>query len=97
MDFNFPGSGGTLTRMVTANYSELSSHMQQERRVMGSSTLTRDYNTLVSGHGECGVHCGFSLSSTFRALLGTQQAGAQSSFWPTLRELGGRGIHSSDS
>ncbi|XP_059588118.1 integrin beta-4 isoform X3 [Alligator mississippiensis] len=50
MDFNFPGSGGTLTRMVTANYSELSSHMQQERRVMGSSTLTRDYNTLVSGH-----------------------------------------------
>ncbi|XP_019358966.1 PREDICTED: integrin beta-4 isoform X3 [Gavialis gangeticus] len=50
MDFNFPGSGGTLTRMVTSSYNQLSSHVQQERRVMGSSTLTRDYNTLVSGH-----------------------------------------------
>ncbi|XP_019398126.1 PREDICTED: integrin beta-4 isoform X3 [Crocodylus porosus] len=50
MDFNFPGSGGTLTRMVTGSYNQLSSHMQQERRVMGSSTLTRDYNTLVSGY-----------------------------------------------
>uniref|UniRef100_A0A7M4FUT3 Integrin beta n=1 Tax=Crocodylus porosus TaxID=8502 RepID=A0A7M4FUT3_CROPO len=73
MDFNFPGSGGTLTRMVTGSYNQLSSHMQQERRVMGSSTLTRDYNTLVSGYGECSVNCGFSLSSTFRALLSTQQ------------------------
>uniref|UniRef100_A0A7M4FUP1 Integrin beta n=1 Tax=Crocodylus porosus TaxID=8502 RepID=A0A7M4FUP1_CROPO len=57
MDFNFPGSGGTLTRMVTGSYNQLSSHMQQERRVMGSSTLTRDYNTLVSGYGECSVNC----------------------------------------
>ncbi|XP_025954748.2 integrin beta-4 isoform X2 [Dromaius novaehollandiae] len=50
LDFSFPGSGGTLTRTTNANYHQLSSHMQQEHRVMGSSSLTRDYSTMLMGH-----------------------------------------------
>ncbi|XP_068769516.1 integrin beta-4 isoform X4 [Struthio camelus] len=50
MDFSFPGSGGTLTRTTNTNYHQLSSHMQQEHRVMGSSSLTRDYSTMLMGH-----------------------------------------------
>uniref|UniRef100_A0A672V4F6 Integrin beta n=1 Tax=Strigops habroptila TaxID=2489341 RepID=A0A672V4F6_STRHB len=55
VDF-FPGSGsGTLTRTTNTSYHQLSSHMQQEHRVMGSSSLTRDYSTMLMGHGE---YCG---------------------------------------
>ncbi|XP_062447867.1 integrin beta-4 isoform X4 [Rhea pennata] len=50
MDFSFPGSGGTLTRTTNTNYHQLSSHMQQEHRVMGSSSLTRDYSTMLMRH-----------------------------------------------
>ncbi|XP_067164711.1 integrin beta-4 isoform X1 [Apteryx mantelli] len=50
MDFSFPGSGGTLTRTANTNYHQLNSHMQQEHRVMGSSSLTRDYSTMLMGH-----------------------------------------------
>lgn len=50
VDF-FPGSGsGTLTRTTNTSYHQLSSHMQQEHRVMGSSSLTRDYSTMLMGH-----------------------------------------------
>uniref|UniRef100_A0A672V1W9 Integrin subunit beta 4 n=1 Tax=Strigops habroptila TaxID=2489341 RepID=A0A672V1W9_STRHB len=48
VDF-FPGSGsGTLTRTTNTSYHQLSSHMQQEHRVMGSSSLTRDYSTMTT-------------------------------------------------
>ncbi|NXA25254.1 ITB4 protein, partial [Ibidorhyncha struthersii] len=51
VDFSFPGSGsGTLTRTTNTSYHQLSSHMQQEHRVMGSSSLTRDYSTMLMGH-----------------------------------------------
>ncbi|NXP50814.1 ITB4 protein, partial [Heliornis fulica] len=51
MDFSFPGSAcGTLTRTTNTSYHQLSSHVQQEHRVMGSSSLTRDYSTMLMGH-----------------------------------------------
>ncbi|NXT55222.1 ITB4 protein, partial [Pluvianellus socialis] len=51
VDFSFPGSGsGTLTRTTNTSYHQLSSHVQQEHRVMGSSSLTRDYSTTLMGH-----------------------------------------------
>ncbi|KAM6376920.1 integrin beta-4 isoform 2-T2 [Pluvialis apricaria] len=51
VDFSFPGSGsGTLTRTMNTSYHQLSSHIQQEHRVMGSSSLTRDYSTMLMGH-----------------------------------------------
>ncbi|NXW03019.1 ITB4 protein, partial [Fregetta grallaria] len=51
VDFSLPGSGsGTLTRTTNTSYHQLSSHMQQEHRVMGSSSLTRDYSTMLMGH-----------------------------------------------
>uniref|UniRef100_A0A8C8SQ74 Integrin beta n=1 Tax=Pelusios castaneus TaxID=367368 RepID=A0A8C8SQ74_9SAUR len=53
MDFTFPGSGGTLTRTLNANYNQLASHVYQERRLMGNSSLTREYSTMTSGYGEC--------------------------------------------
>lgn len=54
VDFPFPGSGsGTLTRTANTSYHQLSSHVHQEHRVMGSSSLTRDYSTMLMGHGEC--------------------------------------------
>ncbi|NXK51981.1 ITB4 protein, partial [Chauna torquata] len=49
VDF-FSGSSGTLTRTTNASYHQLSSHVQQEHRVMGSSSLTRDYSTMMMGH-----------------------------------------------
>uniref|UniRef100_A0A8C3NWF3 Integrin beta n=1 Tax=Cyanoderma ruficeps TaxID=181631 RepID=A0A8C3NWF3_9PASS len=53
VDFSFPGSGsGTLTRTANTSYHQLSSHMHQEHRVMGSSSLTRDHSTVLMGHGE---------------------------------------------
>ncbi|NXU56976.1 ITB4 protein, partial [Turnix velox] len=51
MDFTFPGSGsGTLTRTTNTSYHQLSSHMHQEHRVTGSSSLTRDHSTMLLGH-----------------------------------------------
>uniref|UniRef100_A0A8C0UY49 Integrin beta n=1 Tax=Cyanistes caeruleus TaxID=156563 RepID=A0A8C0UY49_CYACU len=51
VDFSFPGSGsGTLTRTANSSYHQLSSHVHQEHRVMGSSSLTRDYSTVLMGH-----------------------------------------------
>ncbi|XP_039571792.1 integrin beta-4 [Passer montanus] len=51
VDFSFPGSGsGTLTRTANTSYHQLSSHVHQEHRVMGSSSLTRDYSTTLMGH-----------------------------------------------
>ncbi|NXW15056.1 ITB4 protein, partial [Circaetus pectoralis] len=51
VDFSFPGSGsGTLTRTTNTSYHQLTSHMQQEHRVLGSSSLTRDYSTMLMGH-----------------------------------------------
>ncbi|NXE76024.1 ITB4 protein, partial [Cochlearius cochlearius] len=51
VDFSFPGSGsGTLTRTTNTSYHQLSSHMQQEHRVMGNSSLTRDYSMMLMGH-----------------------------------------------
>ncbi|NXL59940.1 ITB4 protein, partial [Chordeiles acutipennis] len=51
VDYSFPGNGsGTLTRTTNTSYHQLSSHMQQEHRVMGSSSLTRDYSTMLMGH-----------------------------------------------
>ncbi|NXL35204.1 ITB4 protein, partial [Glaucidium brasilianum] len=51
VDFSFPGSGsGTLTRITNTSYHQLSPHVQQEHRVMGSSSLTRDYSTMLMGH-----------------------------------------------
>ncbi|NXF93805.1 ITB4 protein, partial [Eubucco bourcierii] len=47
VDFSFPGSGSsTLTRTANTSYH----HMQQEQRVMGSSSLTRDYSAVLTGH-----------------------------------------------
>uniref|UniRef100_A0A8D0GUP1 Integrin beta n=1 Tax=Sphenodon punctatus TaxID=8508 RepID=A0A8D0GUP1_SPHPU len=50
MDFTYSGSGGSLTRNMTTNYNQLSPHIHQERRMMGTSSLTREYTTMVSGH-----------------------------------------------
>ncbi|NXK78027.1 ITB4 protein, partial [Amazona guildingii] len=51
VDLSFPGSGsGMLTRTTNTSYHQLSSHMQQEHRVMGSSSLTGDYSTMMMGH-----------------------------------------------
>uniref|UniRef100_A0A8B9CJH6 Integrin beta n=1 Tax=Anser brachyrhynchus TaxID=132585 RepID=A0A8B9CJH6_9AVES len=49
---DFSGSSGTLTRATNTSYHQMSSHVQQEHRVMGSSSLTRDYSTMMMGHGE---------------------------------------------
>lgn len=54
VDFSFPGSGSsTLTRTTNATYHQMGQHVQQEHRVMGSSSLTRDYSPVLVGHGEC--------------------------------------------
>ncbi|NWR66352.1 ITB4 protein, partial [Bucorvus abyssinicus] len=51
VDFSFPGSGSsTLTRTMNTSYHQIGQHMQQEHRVMGSSSLTRDYSTMLMGH-----------------------------------------------
>ncbi|XP_030317824.1 integrin beta-4 [Calypte anna] len=51
VDFSFPGSGsGTLTRTANTSYHQLSQHIQQEHRVMGSSSLTKEYSTMMMGH-----------------------------------------------
>ncbi|XP_053149867.1 integrin beta-4 isoform X4 [Hemicordylus capensis] len=48
MDFTFPG--GSLTRNVTSSYNYLSPHVHQEKMVVGSSSQTREYSTVVSSH-----------------------------------------------
>uniref|UniRef100_A0A8C2UIH2 Integrin beta n=1 Tax=Coturnix japonica TaxID=93934 RepID=A0A8C2UIH2_COTJA len=45
MDY-FSGSSNTLTRTTNTSYHQ---HMHQEHRVMGSSSLTRDYSTMMAG------------------------------------------------
>ncbi|KAJ7427466.1 Integrin beta-4 [Willisornis vidua] len=51
VDFSFPGSSsGSLTRTTNTSYHQLSSHVHQEHRVIGSSSLTRDYSTMAMGH-----------------------------------------------
>ncbi|XP_048821036.1 integrin beta-4 isoform X4 [Lagopus muta] len=50
MDY-FSGSSSTLTRTANTSYHQ---HVQQEHRVMGSSSLTRDYSTMMSGHDYSG-------------------------------------------
>ncbi|XP_054831784.1 integrin beta-4 isoform X1 [Eublepharis macularius] len=53
VDFTFPG--GSLTRNTTSSYNHLSPHIHHERRVMGTSSLTREYTTTVlSGQGISG-------------------------------------------
>lgn len=65
VDFSFPGSGSsTLTKTTNTSYHQIGQHVQQEHRVMGSSSLTRDYSTMLMGHGEyCGVGACPSLPS----------------------------------
>ncbi|XP_072208147.1 integrin beta-4 isoform X2 [Excalfactoria chinensis] len=46
MDY-FSGSSSTLTRTANSSYHQ---HVHQEHRVMGSSSLTRDYSTMMAGH-----------------------------------------------
>ncbi|NXL86999.1 ITB4 protein, partial [Alectura lathami] len=43
----FSGSSSTLTRTANTSYHQLSSHVQQEHRATGSSSLTRDYSTMM--------------------------------------------------
>ncbi|XP_030064113.1 integrin beta-4 isoform X2 [Microcaecilia unicolor] len=52
LDFNYPSMTRTKT---TTNYNQLSPHMLQDSRMFGgSSTLTREYTTVVSGHDQLG-------------------------------------------
>lgn len=50
MDFTF--TGGSLTRTGTSGYNHLSPHTRQERRIMETSSLTREYTSVLSGQGE---------------------------------------------
>ncbi|XP_062976375.1 integrin beta-4 isoform X2 [Elgaria multicarinata webbii] len=52
MDFTFAGSGGSLTRNASYGNNYLSPHVYHERRVIGNSSLTRDFTTVVSGHDQ---------------------------------------------
>uniref|UniRef100_A0A8D2Q6Z7 Integrin beta n=1 Tax=Varanus komodoensis TaxID=61221 RepID=A0A8D2Q6Z7_VARKO len=45
MDFIFPSSGGSLTRNASSSYNYLSPYVQHEKRVIGNSSLTREYTT----------------------------------------------------
>ncbi|XP_021270511.1 integrin beta-4 isoform X5 [Numida meleagris] len=47
MDYFSGSSSSTLTRTANTSYHQ---HVQQEHRVMGSSSLTRDYSTMMAGH-----------------------------------------------
>uniref|UniRef100_A0A8C3UBG8 Integrin beta n=1 Tax=Catharus ustulatus TaxID=91951 RepID=A0A8C3UBG8_CATUS len=65
VDFSFPGSGsGTLTRTANSSYHQLSTHVHQEHRVMGSSSLTRDCSTVLESTSL------LTLSSNSRKPLG---------------------------
>ncbi|KAJ7316030.1 hypothetical protein JRQ81_002192 [Phrynocephalus forsythii] len=50
MDFTYPGSVGSLNRTRISSSNHLSPHIHHERRVIGNSSLTREYTTVVSGH-----------------------------------------------
>ncbi|XP_077183892.1 integrin beta-4 isoform X2 [Paroedura picta] len=52
MDFTF--TGGSLTRTGASSYNHLSPHIHQDRRIMGTSSLTREYTTVLSGQGTSG-------------------------------------------
>uniref|UniRef100_A0A8D2LN43 Integrin beta n=1 Tax=Varanus komodoensis TaxID=61221 RepID=A0A8D2LN43_VARKO len=52
MDFIFPSSGGSLTRNASSSYNYLSPYVQHEKRVIGNSSLTREYTTVVSEYRE---------------------------------------------
>ncbi|KAH0629495.1 hypothetical protein JD844_011597 [Phrynosoma platyrhinos] len=52
MDFTYPGSVGSLTRNTTSSYNHLSPHIHHERRVIGNSSLTREYTSVMSGHDQ---------------------------------------------
>uniref|UniRef100_G1N046 Integrin beta n=1 Tax=Meleagris gallopavo TaxID=9103 RepID=G1N046_MELGA len=60
MDY-FSGSSSTLTRTANTSYHQ---HVQQEHRVMGSSSLTRDYSTMMAGHGDL-HHTTFPFAGDF--------------------------------
>ncbi|NXJ14487.1 ITB4 protein, partial [Odontophorus gujanensis] len=47
VDYFSGSSSSTLTRTANTSYHQ---HVQQEHRVMGSSSLTRDYTTMMAGH-----------------------------------------------
>ncbi|XP_031454911.1 integrin beta-4 isoform X3 [Phasianus colchicus] len=51
MDYFSGSSSSTLTRTANTSYHQ---HVQQEHRVMGSSSLTRDYSTMMAGHDYSG-------------------------------------------
>uniref|UniRef100_A0A8C3CQ65 Integrin beta n=1 Tax=Cairina moschata TaxID=8855 RepID=A0A8C3CQ65_CAIMO len=78
---DFSGSSGTLTRATNTSYHQLSSHVQQEHRVMGSSSLTRDYSTMMMGHGECRrggtPGCSFEHTRGCYGVVGTHPARAE--------------------
>uniref|UniRef100_A0A8C9EMA9 Integrin beta n=1 Tax=Pavo cristatus TaxID=9049 RepID=A0A8C9EMA9_PAVCR len=83
MDY-FSGSSSTLTRTANTSYHQ---HVQQEHRVMGSSSLTRDYSTMMTGHGEyevAGTALPFHDHLQIRAL--------QILFLPPILEDAGRRI-----
>uniref|UniRef100_A0A8D2LMR5 Integrin beta n=1 Tax=Varanus komodoensis TaxID=61221 RepID=A0A8D2LMR5_VARKO len=52
MDFIFPSSGGSLTRNASSSYNYLSPYVQHEKRVIGNSSLTREYTTVVSEYSQ---------------------------------------------
>ncbi|XP_015269964.1 PREDICTED: integrin beta-4 isoform X3 [Gekko japonicus] len=52
MDFTF--TGGSLTQTGASSYNHLSPHIHKERRIMGTSSLTREYTNVLSGQGVSG-------------------------------------------
>ncbi|KAM7035660.1 integrin beta-4 [Acridotheres tristis] len=83
VDFSFPGSGSsTLTRTANTSYHQLSSQehrvMHQEHRVMGSSSLTRDYSTVLMGHDYPGTLLPPIHEDAGRTLLWPRDVGVRS-------------------
>ncbi|XP_014744638.1 PREDICTED: integrin beta-4 isoform X1 [Sturnus vulgaris] len=83
VDFSFPGSGSsTLTRTANTSYHQLSSQehrvIHQEHRVMGSSSLTRDYSTVLMGHDYPGTLLPPIHEDAGRTLLWPRDVGVRS-------------------
>ncbi|KAI1232350.1 Integrin beta-4, partial [Lamprotornis superbus] len=83
VDFSFPGSGSsTLTRTANTSYHQLISQehrvIHQEHRVMGSSSLTRDYSTVLMGHDYPGTLLPPIHEDAGRTLLWPQDVGVRS-------------------
>uniref|UniRef100_A0A8C3UEV8 Integrin beta n=1 Tax=Catharus ustulatus TaxID=91951 RepID=A0A8C3UEV8_CATUS len=79
VDFSFPGSGsGTLTRTANSSYHQLSTHVHQEHRVMGSSSLTRDCSTVLLGHDYPGTLLPPIHEDAGRTLLWPRDLGVRS-------------------